>query len=145
MKIYGIDYKYLAMEYLKARDGNMCKICDEPISGNVDIDHIIPIKDGGSNDASNIRVVHTECHKLRHAQMQAKRPIPLDKRFYTGRTGKALSNARRFIVMDIAPRIIAEREKGKGMARIAREWKISRPTIYEYLKRYELIKNDTGG
>ena len=133
MRVYGIDYKGITIKYLAARDNNKCALCGNTLGGNVDIDHIVPVKIGGTNEESNLRAVHAACHKARHARSRNK-----DK--FRGRRGDKITNARRLIVQEIAPKIIEEKAKGKRIASIAREWNISRPTLYEYIRRYEMMK-----
>lgn len=139
MRLYGIDYKGLAIQYLAARDKGRCTICGEKLNGNVDIDHIVPVKDGGTNESGNLRVVHASCHKARHASIKSNGKA-YDKTHFTGRRGDKLTDARRIIVQEIAPKLLAERASGKSISRIAREWKISRPTIYEYMRRYNQMQ-----
>lgn len=45
--------------------GGVCHICQGKIQVGqaFDIDHVIPLAMGGTNDASNLRPVHTKCHR----------------------------------------------------------------------------------
>lgn len=139
MRLYGIDYKGLAIQYLAARDKGRCTICGEKLNGNVDIDHIVPVKDGGTNESSNLRVVHSSCHKARHASMVSNGKT-YDRSKFTGRRGDKITDARRIIVQEIAPKILEARASGKNISEIAREWRISRPTLYEYMRRYKQMQ-----
>ena len=52
---------------LIARDGAICQWCHK--KGNMDtlsIDHIKPIRDGGTNDLSNLRLMHIDCHSYQN-------------------------------------------------------------------------------
>ncbi len=51
--------------YAKLRsNGNMCALCGRPIltDDKVHIDHIIPVRQGGMDDPSNLQVVHDICN-----------------------------------------------------------------------------------
>ena len=59
---------------LKSR--GICPICGLPMTDkDSDFDHIIPLSRGGSNDPSNIRMVHKSCNKFKNNY--------LDKEMYT--------------------------------------------------------------
>lgn len=50
------------LEILLASDGR-CKICQEKIIGDFEIEHRVPIALGGTNDPSNLEAVHPQpCH-----------------------------------------------------------------------------------
>jgi len=38
------------------------------VSNKLEIDHIVPVHRGGSNDISNLRILCQKCHRLRHKQ-----------------------------------------------------------------------------
>ena len=48
--------------------GGICDLCDKPLLPNdfVEKDHIIQRRDGGTDDDSNVRIVHLACHAIRH-------------------------------------------------------------------------------
>ncbi len=51
--------------YAKLRsNGNVCALCGRPILAEdpVHIDHILPVRQGGSNDPANLQVVHAHCN-----------------------------------------------------------------------------------
>lgn len=58
-------------EWLRAqvilRDGLVCKICGQPITEaqRFEIDHILPIIDGGLNLPENLRITHRYCNRSR--------------------------------------------------------------------------------
>lgn len=58
-------------EVLKAHtDKNnrlICALCGKPIEGEYHIDHWIPLRHGGSNEAGNLRVMHPKCNLKKHA------------------------------------------------------------------------------
>ncbi|MCO6506236.1 MAG: HNH endonuclease [Snodgrassella sp.] len=45
-----------------ARDSFRCRSCG-CIGGSLQVDHIIPLELGGSNDDSNLQVLCADCHK----------------------------------------------------------------------------------
>jgi 5-methylcytosine-specific restriction endonuclease McrA len=57
-----------------ARDGYVCQICNRPTSLvhdprddlSPEIDHIVPVYDGGTNDLGNLRVAHRICNRDRN-------------------------------------------------------------------------------
>ena len=60
-----ISNKTREVVYAKLRrNGNMCALCGRPILADdrVHIDHIIPVHQGGTDDPSNLRVVHDICN-----------------------------------------------------------------------------------
>ena len=52
---------------LKAYYGNKCAICGK-VTDHTEIDHIIPLFDGGGNCITNLQVVCYECHKKKSAK-----------------------------------------------------------------------------
>jgi len=67
---YGSGY-LSSIGYLKTRlfkkDGNKCKWCNSVMSfRDASIDHIVEVSKGGTNDLSNLRLLHKECHVTRH-------------------------------------------------------------------------------
>lgn len=40
----------------------ICAFCGKPIKGQYHIDHWIPLRHGGRNDAGNLRVMHVRCN-----------------------------------------------------------------------------------
>jgi HNH endonuclease len=48
-------------------NGNICGICGLVISSTdkVHIDHIVPVRRGGTNEASNLQVVHEKCNLVK--------------------------------------------------------------------------------
>ena len=75
--IEGTDYQngdlkgYRNMKaYLLTREHGVCQLCGEPFtdSDRIDIHHIIPKSKGGTNRASNLAVLHSECHRRLHKE-----------------------------------------------------------------------------
>lgn len=44
------------------RDGFSCQLCGRT-GGSLQVDHIIPLEQGGSNNDSNLQVLCVDCHK----------------------------------------------------------------------------------
>jgi 5-methylcytosine-specific restriction enzyme A len=45
--------------------GGICHLCKAPIQAGQawDIDHVLPLALGGTNDAANLRPAHAKCHR----------------------------------------------------------------------------------
>lgn len=50
-----------------ARDAGICQLCGLLVTGKGDVDHIVPKADGGTDELSNLRWTHHECHSRRTA------------------------------------------------------------------------------
>lgn len=48
------------------RDGYKCANCGEPDNRNLEVHHIVPLKDGGSNKLSNLKTLCLDCHSAIH-------------------------------------------------------------------------------
>lgn len=48
-----------------ASHGGVCGICDRPIEGAYEIDHVVALGLGGSDEDGNLRPVHPECHRAK--------------------------------------------------------------------------------
>jgi hypothetical protein len=53
--------------FLYDRDQGICGICREPVAfgRSMDIDHVVQLADGGSDDPSNLRITHYQCNRRR--------------------------------------------------------------------------------
>ncbi|MDJ0746049.1 MAG: group II intron maturase-specific domain-containing protein [Xenococcaceae cyanobacterium MO_167.B27] len=51
-----------------------CPRCNQPLLNgeNIETHHIVPVKDGGSNDIENLIHLHTACHKQEHSKTKFK-------------------------------------------------------------------------
>jgi len=61
----GLSSKVKEAVYAKLRsNGNVCALCGRPIlpDDKIHIDHILPVRKGGTNDLSNLQVVHDTCN-----------------------------------------------------------------------------------
>jgi RNA-directed DNA polymerase len=52
----------------------VCPICGDRLFNNekLEIHHIVPVAEGGTDDAHNLLHLHTACHKQEHLKIQAK-------------------------------------------------------------------------
>lgn len=48
------------------RDIGTCYLCDE--LGADEVDHLVPVADGGTSRTDNLASVHSSCHRRRHAE-----------------------------------------------------------------------------
>src|SRR5574338_1248937 len=58
-----------------ANNGGYCVRCALPIDGAYDIDHIIPVSRGGTDDWYNLGPSHPECNR-RHGQSLRNNALP---------------------------------------------------------------------
>lgn len=59
-------YRAMTINLLRQRDGVLCGICKKLLDkGKEEIDHIIPIKLGGTSIAENIHLSHRECNRTK--------------------------------------------------------------------------------
>lgn len=53
-----------------ARDKGICQICGQPVSmeaGDAQVDHKIPKRNGGTDELSNLQLLHRSCHSKKTA------------------------------------------------------------------------------
>lgn len=50
----------------------ICWHCGKPIKGTPHLDHWIPLKHGGTNDAGNLHYMHAKCNLMKSAKMPAE-------------------------------------------------------------------------
>lgn len=52
------------------RDLRCCYLCDQVISegDQIEVDHLVEVADGGTNDLSNLATAHVACHRRRHRE-----------------------------------------------------------------------------
>lgn len=60
-----VSLKY-KRKVLLERDGNLCQWCFQPLNGDIEIDHIREVANGGTNKLKNLRLLHHDCHVTRH-------------------------------------------------------------------------------
>ena len=61
-------------EAIYRKQKGICPICGEPIEYDEDFDlhHILPVKDGGTNEIKNLVFLHSACHKAKHKELHWK-------------------------------------------------------------------------
>lgn len=50
----------------------MCKLCSHSLKSTSQVDHIVPLFDGGSNDMTNLEILCVDCHSKK-TQMEVER------------------------------------------------------------------------
>lgn len=45
-----------------------CAVCEEVVSENYEVDHVVPLFLGGSNDRENLQLLCPECHRSKTAR-----------------------------------------------------------------------------
>ena len=61
----GAEYRVAILAYLRERDGDDCGECGYVLSNPIEIDHIIPVYQGGQHRLDNFRLLHAECNAAR--------------------------------------------------------------------------------
>ena len=58
------------------RDGGLCVVCRARghIQPAHEVDHIIPLVDGGTDDADNLQAICHECHAIKTARESGHKP-----------------------------------------------------------------------
>ena len=55
-------------EVIRIRDGNQCQICLESVDGFPwEVDHIIPLVNGGTSELGNLQLTHRTCNRMKGA------------------------------------------------------------------------------
>lgn len=62
--IEGREYQLNLWYALLSRAGNKCEVCRQ--EGKLEKHHVVPISEGGTNQVTNILIVHEKCHKKIH-------------------------------------------------------------------------------
>lgn len=65
--------------YLWKRDSGLCYLCETSLAGeltsfdnSIEIHHIVPFAEGGSNETSNLALTHKNCHENWHYEYSIK-------------------------------------------------------------------------
>jgi hypothetical protein len=68
------------LEKLSKRDGNYCRICGGPLSGDdvVEVDHRVPLCRGGANVEANLQLAHRSCNRAKAGRRQVSIHVILD-------------------------------------------------------------------
>ena len=63
-----------------ARQQFRCAMCGELLQEDWEVDHIVSLQRGGSNDLSNLQALHKRCHAYKnHVEQRGERTDPRDK------------------------------------------------------------------
>lgn len=57
-----VEYRQMAVNLLRQRDGDRCEICGKLIRRKWSIDHILQVALGGTHAADNLRLTHLACN-----------------------------------------------------------------------------------
>lgn len=66
------DLEAVLKAHTNKRGQIICALCGKPIKGKYHVDHFIPLSQGGSNDAGNLRIMHGKCNQIKHAKLPAQ-------------------------------------------------------------------------
>jgi 5-methylcytosine-specific restriction protein A len=61
----GYDARWRRLRLMFLREHPLCALCGAPAT---EVDHIIPIRLGGSNDAANLQALCKSCHSAKTAR-----------------------------------------------------------------------------
>lgn len=63
-----LRFNILSKQKLAKKTKFKCTICKQSLVGEeaLEVDHIIPVSQGGTNQYENLRLLHTSCHIQRH-------------------------------------------------------------------------------
>lgn len=78
-RVRGVGGKFTAADITEiiAQQANCCLFCREPLGeGQIHIDHWIPVIVGGTNDPSNIAVLHESCNLKKGAHLPSEFGLP---------------------------------------------------------------------
>lgn len=70
-RLEGAFVEVVDPEVVFERDGGICKICGLPIEDKFEIDHIIPLAQGGKHSYDNVRLSHVSCNRQRPRSIKA--------------------------------------------------------------------------
>ncbi len=62
---YNTRIGHIDWKAIYERSGMICGICHEPIIGDFDYDHIIPLAKGGPHVTENIQLAHPSCNRAK--------------------------------------------------------------------------------
>jgi hypothetical protein len=60
------------LKELKERQGDICGICEKPMSNGYTLDHIIPLNKGGHHAIYNIQLAHHNCNSMKQDKLSEK-------------------------------------------------------------------------
>jgi 5-methylcytosine-specific restriction endonuclease McrA len=54
---------------LRRQQGGLCGLCNEPLEGPSEVDHIIPVRYGGGNERGNLQLTHASCNRAKGSRV----------------------------------------------------------------------------
>ena len=133
-----IMYRDIVMNELITRDGSKCKICNKTIEDrqDVEIDHTIPLRLNGENSFNNLQLVHKQCHRQKDNELRKAHPkAQVSNIKYTPKHKQKISTARQEYYRNIQYKAMELLSLGMSKADIAKHMDVSRPTVYDILRR----------
>ena len=52
-----------------------CAACNEMLTSDWEIDHVVPLRRGGAHDTSNFQALHRRCHQMKNSLEQRRRQL----------------------------------------------------------------------
>lgn len=134
-----VTYREIVIGELVRRDGDICNICKKHIAtiDEVETDHIIPLRLKGSNNFANLQLVHKSCHRQKDRKLRSALNIPVPPK-KVSQVKNNIAPWKREAQKNIRTKIEAMLSQKMSIVAIAKELKISRPTVYDYLARPDL-------
>lgn len=68
-RLAGVLSERIDTAVLRARSDGRCGICGELLIGPVEVDHVIPIAQGGTHTYDNVQLTHPICNRRKGAQL----------------------------------------------------------------------------
>ena len=133
-----IMYRDIVINELITRDGSKCKICNKNIDDRqtLEIDHIIPLRLRGDNSFNNLQLVHKSCHRQKDNELRKAHPkAKVSNIKYTPQHKQKISTARQEYYRNIQYKAMELLSLGMSKVDIAKHMDVSRPTVYDILRR----------
>jgi len=133
-----IMYRDIVINELIIRDGSKCKICNKIIDDRqtAEIDHIIPLRLNGDNSFNNLQLVHKVCHRQKDNELRKEHPeAQVSNITYTPKHKHKISTTRKEYYRNIQYKAMELLSLGMSKADIAKTMDVSRPTVYDILRR----------
>lgn len=63
--------RWMAIRALVLTEEPLCRLClaKDRVTASTQVDHIVALEDGGTDERSNLRGVCDDCHKVKHGSM----------------------------------------------------------------------------
>jgi transcriptional regulator of acetoin/glycerol metabolism len=138
MAVKQTNWKDVIVDLLLKKQGYICPLCEVPFAlGELfEVDHIISKANGGDDSVKNMRVVHPECHTKRH-HPKARRIRNTVRDIAVEVNGTLREVTDKFTTLSIQNTL---KEHGGNVSRAARQLGVSRPTLYERMKKLRISR-----